>query len=435
MPTVVGVTLRNAPSAVLVDPADVELKLDDVAVLETERGTELGRVSETARERESRDSVDASATITRVASPEDLEHAAELHTRERAAMPVYRRLVAKHKLDMKPTDVEFLFDDQRAVFYFVAEDRVDFRELVRDLAAEFHLRIDMRQIGVRDEARMVGGLGHCGEQLCCVRFGGEFQPVSIRMAKEQDLPLNPLKISGLCGRLMCCLRYEYDAYKDFHSRAPKKGAIIDIGGTLGKVVDMDTPRERITMRKEDGTRVTYRLDEMECGCQGKSQHGAGCPCSVKAEAIERSMSNLLDATPSGGMTRTRLLGESSAREAVVAPSATDGPAEVETPAGEATGTSRRRRRRGGGGGGGVEGAAPADAAAKPAGQTKPSRRGGSKSGGVKQAPVPRSDAPAAPAASTAPKRRRRRRRGGGAGGEGGEGGEGGAGVAGDSGGE
>jgi cell fate regulator YaaT (PSP1 superfamily) len=418
MPTVVGVTLRNAPSAVLIDPADVELELDDVAVVETERGTELGRVSEPPREREPRDSVDAANSIARAATDEDLAHAAELHTRERAAMPVYRRLVTKHKLDMKPTDVEFLFDDERAVFYFVAEDRVDFRELVRDLAAEFHLRIDMRQIGVRDEARMVGGLGHCGEQLCCVRFGGEFQPVSIRMAKEQDLPLNPLKISGLCGRLMCCLRYEYDAYKDFHSRAPKKGAIIDIGGTLAKVVDMDTPRERITMRKEDGTRVTYALDEMECCCEGKTQHGAGCPCSVKAEAIERSISSMLEATPSGGQTRTRLLGESPAREAVVAPSATDGPARVAQAPGEHAGTGRRRRRRGGGGGGG-ESSPSAAGAPKPAGQPKPAKRQQPKGGAPKQAQPPRGDSPAAPGGASAPKRRRRRRRGGGSGGEGG----------------
>ena len=151
-------------------------------------------------------------------------------------MPVFRELVAEHKLDMKPIDVEYLFDGDKVVFYFVAEERVDFRELVKDLASRFHARIDMRQVGVRDEARMVGGLGHCGEQLCCVRFGGEFQPVSIRMAKEQDLPLNPLKISGLCGRLMCCLRYEFEAYKDYKGRAPKKGAIIETPLGLAKVV-------------------------------------------------------------------------------------------------------------------------------------------------------------------------------------------------------
>ena len=240
----------------------------------------------------------------------------------------------------------------------------------------------MRQIGVRDEARMVGGLGHCGEQLCCVRFGGEFQPVSIRMAKEQDLPLNPLKISGLCGRLMCCLRYEYDAYKDFKSRAPKKGAIVDVGGTLAKVVDMDTPRERITMRKEDGTRVTFGLDEMECGCGGKGGHGAGCPCAVKAEALERSIASMgIDFSNSSVIQpRERKLTESSnRRSAVVAPSSTDAPA---APAAsdlepERTGSSRRRRRRGGGGGGGnADGAAPA--AATPAAQKSRRSRSGNK---------------------------------------------------------
>ena len=133
-------------------------------------------------------------------------------------------MAAEASADMHPVSVEFLLDGDKAVFYFEAEERVDFRDLVRKLAAHFHVRIDMRQIGVRDEARMVGGLGHCGQELCCKRLGGEFCPVSIRMAKEQDLSLNPQKISGVCGRLMCCLRYEFDAYKDFKGRAPKQNA-------------------------------------------------------------------------------------------------------------------------------------------------------------------------------------------------------------------
>ena len=422
MPTIVGITLRNAASAVPFDPADLDLSIDDVVVVTTERGTELGRVTKAAHERGTGELPDVANRIVGKASTEELEKAAELHTRERAAMPIYRRLVEKHKLEMKPTDVEFLFDGERAVFYFVAEDRIDFRELVRDLAAEFHVRIDMRQIGVRDEARMVGGLGHCGEQLCCVRFGGEFQPVSIRMAKEQDLPLNPLKISGLCGRLMCCLRYEYDAYKDFHSRAPKKGAIIDIGGTLAKVVDMDTPRERITMRKEDGTRVTFGLDEMECGCGGKGGHGAGCPCAVKAEALERSISSMgIDFSNSSVIQpRERKLTESSNRRStVVAPSSTDAPA---APAAsdlepERTGSSRRRRRRGGGGGG-AESAAPS--AATPAAQKPRRSRSGNKQpkGAPTNTPKPQS-APSGAATSSAPKRRRRRRGGGGGASDGG----------------
>jgi len=409
MPTIVGVTLRNAPSPVYVDPADVEVADDDVLVIESDRGTELGHVVEVVGEGHTHQ-VDLSSHVVRVASPDDMKVAAELHTRERAAMPVYRRLVAKHHLEMKPTDIEFLFDGQRAVFYFVAEDRVDFRELVRDLAAEFHLRIDMRQIGVRDEARMIGGLGHCGEQLCCVRFGGEFQPVSIRMAKEQDLPLNPLKISGLCGRLMCCLRYEYDAYKDFKGRAPKKGAIIQVGDLQAKVVELDTPRERITMRKEDGSRVTVALADMEC-CKGQ-----GCPCSVKAEALERSMASLLEPPSAGMRTRTRALTESPVREAVVAPSATDGPKVVQGAEGGSTSSSgRRRRRRRGGSDGGPASTPDANATAQPKSGSQPKpgrRRGGS---GSKQTPAAGPASGADAGTSSAPKRRRRRRRAGGSG--------------------
>ena len=402
MPTVVGITLRNSVSAVPFDPADIELSVDDVVVVTTERGTELGRVTKAAHERQAGELPDIANRLVRKATKEDLEKVADLHARERAAIPVYRRLVAKHKLDMKPTDVEFLFDGERAVFCFVAEDRIDFRELVRDLAAEFHVRVDMRQIGVRDEARKVGGLGHCGEQLCCVRFGGEFQPVSIRMAKEQDLPLNPLKISGLCGRLMCCLRYEYDAYKDFKGRAPKKGAIVDVGGTMAKVVELDTPRERITMRKEDGTRVTFGLDEMECACNGT------CPCSVKADAIERSIASMGFDLSSVVQPRERKLTESSSnrRVPVVAPSSTEAPAPA--PSEEKSGTSRRRRRRGGGGGGKSEGQSPA--AEKLASARSDGRQ---PKAAPKQGAAPKQTA--APSADAAPKRRRRRRRGGGSG--------------------
>jgi cell fate regulator YaaT (PSP1 superfamily) len=391
---------------VLVDPAGVETALDDVVVVETDRGEELGRISVAEHEREGRETPEAGIRITRVAKPEDLELEADLHARERAAMPVYRRLVAKHKLDMKPTDVEFLFDGQRAVFYFVAEDRVDFRDLVRDLAAEFHLRIDMRQIGVRDEARMVGGLGHCGEQLCCVRFGGEFQPVSIRMAKEQDLPLNPLKISGLCGRLMCCLRYEYDAYKDFKGRAPKKGAIVQVGDLQAKVVELDTPRERITMRKEDGTRLTVDLEDMEC-CKGQ-----GCPCSVKAEALERSMQNLIEIPASMVQTRERRLTESAApRNAVVAPSSTEA-----TGSPEGAPTGRRRRRRGGGGGGGAAAEGGASGTSKQrAKQPKPAPKAGGAKPAAARGGASKAAASGEAAAASAPKRRRRRRRGGGGG--------------------
>ena len=157
-------------------------------------------------------------------------------------------MAAEGNGDMHPVSVEYQFEGDKAIFYFEAEERVDFRELVRKLAAHFRVRIDMRQIGVRDEARMVGGLGHCGQELCCKRLGGEFCPVSIRMAKEQDLSLNPQKISGVCGRLMCCLRYEFDAYKDFKSRAPKQNATVETPDGPAKVVDLDVPREIVSLK-------------------------------------------------------------------------------------------------------------------------------------------------------------------------------------------
>jgi len=245
------------------------LSVGDMVIVRSDHGDEIGQVSSEPHEAAEGRPADTGLRIVRMATREDTERAEELRAKEREAMLLYRRLIGKLGLDMKPTDVEYLFDGARAIFYFVAEERVDFRDLVRDLAAELHVRVDMRQIGVRDEARLIGGLGHCGQQLCCARMGGEFQPVTIRMAKEQDLPLNPLKISGVCGRLMCCLRYEFEAYRDFKGRAPKKGAIVDIGGTLGKVVELDTPRERVTMRREDGSRVTFALTDLDCGCEGQ----------------------------------------------------------------------------------------------------------------------------------------------------------------------
>jgi len=280
MPTVVGVKLRFTPKTLLFAPAGFEPAEGDSVIVQTERGTEFGTVTKRLHEVPDSEIRAPLKPITRVATPEDLVRHAELSAQERAAIPVVRELIAQHKLDMKPIEVEYLFDGDKVVFYFVAEERVDFRELVKDLASRFRARIDMRQVGVRDEARLVGGLGHCGEQLCCVRFGGEFQPVSIRMAKEQDLPLNPLKISGLCGRLMCCLRYEYEAYKDYKGRAPKKGAIVETPLGLAKVAELNTPHETVGLRFEDGRRVSVPLAEMSCN------KGSGCPCSVSREALE-----------------------------------------------------------------------------------------------------------------------------------------------------
>ncbi len=307
MPTVVGVKLRFAPRVLWFDPSGTEPLKGAQVIVETERGTEIGEIVEEAHEVGKGELAAPLKPVVRIADETDLAHAAALMDDERAAMPVFRELVEKHKLDMKPVAAEFLFGDDKVVFYFSAEERVDFRELVRDLASRFRQRIDMRQVGVRDEARMVGGLGHCGQQLCCDRFSGDFQPVSIRMAKEQDLPLNPLKISGLCGRLMCCLRYEYDAYKDYKSRAPKRGAMIETPLGEGKVVELNTPRETVTVRIPEAGNMTVPLSVMECGS------GKGCPCCIKREALEES-GVVLPASISAQLERDTTAEEAPARK-------------------------------------------------------------------------------------------------------------------------
>ncbi len=343
MPTIVGVKFKYAGKVLYFDTAGTEPTVGNHVVVTTERGEEFGEVVLDPKEVEPSELPPGLKPVVRVATEADLDRAEKLAARETQTMETFRRLIARYKLDMKPIGIETLFDDSKMVFYFVAEERVDFRDLVRDLAAEFKTRIDMRQIGVRDEARLVGGLGHCGEQLCCVRFGGEFQPVSIRMAKEQDLPLNPLKISGLCGRLMCCLRYEFEAYKDFKSRAPRKNSIIDTPQGLGKVIDMNTPKEMITLLMEGGARIEVPLSAMDCKC------GKGCPCRVTAEALPVEEDPafapvVIPNMPRSSGQRSSAPRSSSPKPTPAAAAAADVPAPT---AAEEPRADRKRRRRGG----------------------------------------------------------------------------------------
>lgn len=398
MPTIVGVRLRYAGKVLYFDPAGTEPVEGDEVIVTTERGQEHGEIVLAPREVAEEDIPSALKPVVRIATPEDKARVAAQRERETVEFERFRELVRQHGLDMKPIGVEHLFDDSKVVFYFAAEERVDFRELVRELAAEMHNRVDMRQVGVRDEARMVGGLGHCGEQLCCVRFGGEFQPVSIRMAKEQDLPLNPLKISGLCGRLMCCLRYEYEAYKDFKQRAPKCGTQVDFSdGTFGKIASMNVPRELLTIRQQGGPEVTVPLADLDCSA------GRGCPCKLNVEMVEQRQAA---AAVARGTTPT--LREA---ERVIEPA----------PA-ERTGSSRRRRRsskNGGASAGAQQTEAPKNGGQprKSNGQKKAAdaKNGGQPSGqrqGQDRAkqPKPQGAAPAGEGSGTTSTRRRRRRR-------------------------
>lgn len=208
MPSVVGVRFKRAGKVYYFDPAQIDLQTGDHVIVETARGLEYGEVVSPVREVQTEDVVAPLKAVIRKATPEDAIQLAENKDKEEEAFSVGVERIAAHGLQMKLVDVEHTFDGSKIIFYFTADGRVDFRELVKDLASIFRTRIELRQIGVRDEAKMLGGLGTCGRALCCSTFLGDFAPVSIKMAKEQNLSLNPGKISGLCGRLMCCLRYE-----------------------------------------------------------------------------------------------------------------------------------------------------------------------------------------------------------------------------------
>ena len=292
MPTVATVRLRYSSQEYWFDPNESRACTGDHVIVETARGQEMGLCTLGEYEVQEGDVTKPLKPIVRVASEDDLAYADELNEKGERALRRFRELIEQRGLDMKPVDVRFMFDGRHATFYFTAEERVDFRALVRDLASEYHLRVDMRQIGSRDETRMMGGFGHCGEELCCARMTGKFQPVSIRMAKEQDLPLNPSKISGTCGRLMCCLRYEYDAYKDFKGRAPKKGALIDTPLGMAKVVEFDTPREMVRVRFEDGKSLTIPVAAMDTGGKEARPGERVRPCHISQEKFDQIIEEL-----------------------------------------------------------------------------------------------------------------------------------------------
>lgn len=266
------------PKVLWFDALDFELAVGMPVVVTTARGLEFGYIAEEvfdATDEQIAQLKSPLQPVVRIATPEDEEQARKMEALSREAFPVFKELAAESRDLMRPVSVEFLFEGDKAIFYFESEDRVDFRELVRKLAAKFHVRIDMRQIGVRDGARIIGGIGHCGQELCCKRMGGEFCPVSIRMAKEQDLSLNPQKISGLCGRLMCCLRYEYEAYKDFKGRAPKLNATIDTPAGEGHVVDFDVPREVISVKVGEEKALKVPLSDFEPAPDGGRPRSIG----------------------------------------------------------------------------------------------------------------------------------------------------------------
>ncbi len=248
---VVDIQFRQGQKVYYFDPAGYTLRPGDHVIIDTARGPEFGLCAGGNHAIRARDVVAPLRSVLRLATPEDERIMARNRAEEKRAYEICQQKIAEHGLDMQLVSAEYAFDGSKILFFFTADERVDFRELVKNLASIFHTRIELRQIGVRDKAKMVGGLGICGRPFCCASFLEDFQPVSIKMAKTQSLSLNPTKISGTCGRLMCCLKYEQDAYEDLLRTAPKAESFVDTPEGRGTVVEVDLLRQRVKVRMEE----------------------------------------------------------------------------------------------------------------------------------------------------------------------------------------
>lgn len=259
MTEVISVKFKDGGRAYFFDPDGITVNVGDSVIVGTQNGNEFGTVSEANHTVEDGAIVKPLRKMLRKATERDFKKLEENKKKEAEAFKICEELIISHKLDMKLVEVEYSFDANKIVFFFTSDGRVDFRELVKDLAARFHTRIELRQIGVRDEARMLGGLGICGQPYCCKRFLNDFQPVSIKMAKEQGLSLNPTKISGSCGRLMCCLKYEQDAYEYLNSLTPNVGATVKTADGLATVTDVNLITGNLLVKLIDSDSIPFKV--------------------------------------------------------------------------------------------------------------------------------------------------------------------------------
>ena len=264
---VIGVRFRQAGKIYNFSPADFQVKVGDHVIVETARGIEYGSVVQGIREVADDKVIMPLKSVIRIATEEDDKKAIENNEKEKKAFKICKEKIAKHGLEMKLIETEYTFDNNKVLFYFTAEGRIDFRELVKDLASVFKTRIELRQVGVRDETKMLGGIGICGRPLCCNTYLSEFIPVSIKMAKEQSLSLNPTKISGICGRLMCCLKNEQEAYEELNSNLPDIGEKVKtFDGFKGEVVSVNVLRQKvkIVVEVDDEREIKeYAIDELK----------------------------------------------------------------------------------------------------------------------------------------------------------------------------
>lgn len=264
---VIGVRFRQAGKIYNFSPADFQVKVGDHVIVETARGIEYGSVVQGIREVADDKVIMPLKSVIRIATEEDDKKAIENNEKEKKAFKICKEKIAKHGLEMKLIETEYTFDNNKVLFYFTADGRIDFRELVKDLASVFKTRIELRQVGVRDETKMLGGIGICGRPLCCNAYLSEFIPVSIKMAKEQSLSLNPTKISGICGRLMCCLKNEQEAYEELNSNLPDIGEKVKtFDGFKGEVVSVNVLRQKvkIVVEVDDEREIKeYAIDELK----------------------------------------------------------------------------------------------------------------------------------------------------------------------------
>jgi cell fate regulator YaaT (PSP1 superfamily) len=277
---IVKVQFHSAEKLYDFSAAGFDLKPGDKVIVETDRGRSMATVATNPSEVPDDLLPVALKSIQRKATPADLEASERNTARERETHHFCQAKIAERNLDMKLVKVEYAFDGSKAVFYFTADGRIDFRDLVKDLAQQFHTRIEMRQIGVRDEAKMVGGIGICGRELCCSSFLRDFAPVSVKMAKEQNLALNPTKISGQCGRLLCCLGYEYDTYCELRKGLPKCGKHVKCGAGEGDVIKVNTLGQYVTVRTADARELQLTADELKEGTTTEGRPAQKAPAEA-----------------------------------------------------------------------------------------------------------------------------------------------------------
>ena len=282
---IVGVRFKNAGKIYYFDPVELEVEKSIDVVVETARGLEYGTVVVGPKEIDESELVSPLKPIIRIATEEDTKIYKENKEKAKETFELCQQKIKEHDLNMFLIDCEYTFDRNKLIFYFTAEGRIDFRELVKDLASIFKTRIELRQIGVRDEAKTIGGLGPCGRKLCCSSWLGDFQPVSIKMAKDQSLSLNPTKISGICGRLFCCLKYEHDVYAEAIDAMPVVGALVKVDEAKGKVIEVNPLLEQVRIEFNDKTIKVCHKDEVKVLHEPKKCGGCG---SLRDEGLDEA---------------------------------------------------------------------------------------------------------------------------------------------------